>query len=153
MNPPDTAVLETTIRIAPDADEMLRSEGDKRAPRSLGADGLSDLVGMKVLQMEEPSEHRHSVREIEEALSRIKQLCGLVSMCSCCNRITDDLDHWREIRWLSAEQREARCRHTICPDCYETVVKPEVELVYAYLHGLCAKRDSRTGEAGAHAAQ
>ena len=52
---------------------------------------------------------------------------------------------WHDIRRSVPAGPGTGFPHTICPTCYETVVKPEVELVYQYLNGPAEELDYRAG--------
>ena len=67
------------------------------------------------------------LRELEAALSRVKQLQGLVPICSYCKKIRDDGNYWQQVESYMSAHTEARFSHGICPDCMESIVKPEVE--------------------------
>ncbi len=59
--------------------------------------------------------------------AEVKRLEGLLPICSYCRRIRG-----REETWLSLEKYIATCTeasftHTICPTCYETNVRPQLE--------------------------
>jgi phosphoserine phosphatase RsbU/P len=73
------------------------------------------------------------VRQLEEALTRVKQLHGLLPICAYCKRIRDDHNYWQQVEAYVSEHSEAEFSHSICPDCYETVVKPELKALDASL--------------------
>jgi len=66
------------------------------------------------------------VRELQEALARVQQLHGLLPICSYCKKIRDDHNYWQQVETYIASHSDARFSHSICPDCYEHVVKPEL---------------------------
>jgi phosphoserine phosphatase RsbU/P len=65
------------------------------------------------------------VRELEEAMARVKQLQGLLPICAYCKNIRDDGDYWHKVETYLAEHTSARFTHSICPGCWDTVVRPE----------------------------
>lgn len=67
------------------------------------------------------------VGELEAALAKVKALEGLLPICSYCKKIRDDQDYWQEVDIYFQARSEAKFSHGICPECYETVVKPELE--------------------------
>jgi DNA-binding response OmpR family regulator len=81
-------------------------------------------VGMRVVNLQTRLAER--VRELEAALSRVKQLQGLLPICSYCKKIRDDQNYWRQIDTYFADHSDAQFSHGICPTCYETVVQPEL---------------------------
>jgi phosphoserine phosphatase RsbU/P len=66
------------------------------------------------------------VRELEEALARVKQLQGLLPICSYCKCIRDDKHYWHQVEAYVKSRSEARFSHGICPGCWEKVVKPQL---------------------------
>ncbi len=87
------------------------------------------LVGVRVLQLQEALAAR--VAELGEALARVKQLQGLVPICSYCKKIRDDNNYWQQVEAYLGEHAAARFSHGICPDCWEHVVRPQVSQLAA----------------------
>lgn len=56
-------------------------------------------------------------RELQQALAQVKQLRGLLPVCSWCKRIRDDKDYWLSVEQYIAERTDATFTHGICPDC------------------------------------
>lgn len=54
---------------------------------------------------------------LEEALNRVKQLSGLLPICSWCKKIRDERGDWHQMEMYIAEHSEADFSHSICPDC------------------------------------
>jgi sigma-B regulation protein RsbU (phosphoserine phosphatase) len=82
-------------------------------------------VGVRVLGLQKALADR--VRELEEALQSVKQLQGLLPICSYCKRIRDDQNYWQQVEGYISEHSEAQFSHGICPECYEMIVKPMIE--------------------------
>jgi CheY-like chemotaxis protein len=55
--------------------------------------------------------------ELEESMTRIKQLHGLLPMCAWCKKIRDDQNYWQEVESYVASHSEIQFTHGICPDC------------------------------------
>ena len=68
-------------------------------------------------------------KELEGALSQIKRLQGLLPICSYCKRIRDDQDYWQQVECYIAEHSEVKFTHGICPECYDKIVKQELQKV------------------------
>jgi len=43
------------------------------------------------------------------------------------NRVRDDHGEWHSIESFLTERTDAHLSHGICPECYRTIVKPELE--------------------------
>lgn len=67
------------------------------------------------------------VRDLQDALARVKQLQGLLPICSYCKRIRDDRNYWQQLETYVSEHSEAVFSHGFCPECYEKIVKPDIE--------------------------
>ncbi|OGA67503.1 MAG: hypothetical protein A3G81_23340 [Betaproteobacteria bacterium RIFCSPLOWO2_12_FULL_65_14] len=61
------------------------------------------------------------VVELEEALSRVRQLSGLLPICSYCKSIRTDDDYWQAVESYLVERSEATFTHGICPACFDKV--------------------------------
>ena len=51
----------------------------------------------------------------------MKQLRGLLPICSYCKRIRGDDQYWQQVEGYVAQHSEAQFSHGICPACYATV--------------------------------
>lgn len=82
-------------------------------------------VGERILELQGNLAMR--VGELEEALSRVKQLHGLLPICSYCKKIRDDQNYWQQVESYIARHSEAQFSHSICPECYAQFVTPDIE--------------------------
>lgn len=57
--------------------------------------------------------------ELQEALDKVKQLSGLLPICSNCKKIRDDDGYWHDVAAYIHDHSEADFTHSICPSCYE----------------------------------
>jgi|KBSSwiStaDraftv2_1062776.scaffolds.fasta_scaffold37914_3 CheY-like chemotaxis protein len=74
-------------------------------------------VGIRVLALQERLADR--VAELEAALSKVKQLSGLLPICSYCKRIRGDQNYWERVESYLTEHTDAKFSHGICPECYD----------------------------------
>jgi DNA-binding response OmpR family regulator len=81
-------------------------------------------VGLRVLGLQERLADR--VAELEQALSRVKRLHGLLPICSYCKRIRGDDRYWKQVDAYIAEHTDAQFTHGICPPCSEKLLS-EIE--------------------------
>lgn len=61
--------------------------------------------------------YRHLEHLVEEKVSQVKVLGGLLPICSTCKRIRDDAGYWAELETFIAERSEAQFTHGVCPSC------------------------------------
>ena len=74
-------------------------------------------VGIRVLTLQEKLADR--VAELQTALSNVKELSGLLPICSYCKRIRGDDQYWQQVEGYLAEHSTVQFSHGICPTCYE----------------------------------
>jgi hypothetical protein len=61
------------------------------------------------------------VADLQSALSQVKQLSGLLPICSYCKRIRSDHDYWEQVDCYLAQHTDAEFSHGICPHCYKGI--------------------------------
>jgi DNA-binding response OmpR family regulator len=54
-------------------------------------------------------------------LANIRQLSGLLPICSYCKRIRADENYWEQVESYITDHSDARFTHGICPACFEKV--------------------------------
>jgi DNA-binding response OmpR family regulator len=77
-------------------------------------------VGIRVLTLQERLADR--VAELQEALTRVKRLQGLLPICSYCKRIRGDDQYWQQVDSYIVEHSDAQFTHGICPPCSEKLM-------------------------------
>lgn len=60
---------------------------------------------------------RQSEEELRRALSEVKQLSGMLPICSSCKQIRNDQGYWQEVEVYLTEHSEAQFSHGLCPEC------------------------------------
>ena len=87
-------------------------------------------VGKRIMLLQDSLGKR--VRELEEEREHVKMLQGFLPICSYCKKIRDDENLWSQIEeYISDHQANVQFSHSICPDCYESKVKPMEEAFWA----------------------
>jgi PAS domain S-box-containing protein len=74
---------------------------------------LRDITRRK--QIEE--ERQRLVHKLQDAISEVKTLSGLLPICSHCKKIRDDQGHWHSVEVYVKDHSDAQFSHGICPDC------------------------------------
>jgi CheY-like chemotaxis protein len=59
------------------------------------------------------------IEKLKEALKQVKQLSGLLPICSHCKKIRDDQGYWQQVEEYIRRHSEVRFSHGICPECVE----------------------------------
>ena len=57
------------------------------------------------------------ILELRNAIGEIKNLRGILPICSHCKKIRDDKGYWNQIEAYIQKHSEADLSHSICPDC------------------------------------
>lgn len=74
-------------------------------------------VGQRIIESQAALADR--VAELQHALSHIKNLEGILPICSYCHKIRDAQDNWKRLENYIMSHSEARFSHSLCPDCQE----------------------------------
>jgi DNA-binding response OmpR family regulator len=79
-------------------------------------------VGLRVTELQRNLGGR--IAELEAALTRVKQLQGLLPICSYCKKVRDDQNYWQQVDSYISKHSEVEFSHSICPACYDRVIEP-----------------------------
>lgn len=80
------------------------------------------LQNSRNLDMRDAAEDRNRklISELKEALANIKQLSGLLPICTHCKKVRSDEGYWERIELYVQDHSEAEFSHSICRDCAKT---------------------------------
>jgi len=59
--------------------------------------------------------------------TQVRQLEEMLPICSYCKKIRDDKNYWQQIEGYLNERTGSEFSHSVCPDCYQRIVIPELE--------------------------
>jgi hypothetical protein len=57
----------------------------------------------------------------------VRRLEGLLSICAYCKRIRDERQNWVRVEEYIEGRSDATFTHGICPECRDTIVKPQID--------------------------
>lgn len=97
-------------------------------------------VGVRVLELQ--ARLASQVTELQEALSRVRQLQALLPICSYCKRIRSDQNYWEQIDTYIAQHSDTQFSHGICPSCMDRAMK-DLEITEADVRKVNAPKRSR----------
>jgi len=80
--------------------------------------------GVRTVHLERSLAQR--VRELEEALLRVRVLQGLLPICSYCKKIRNDRNYWQRVEEYITAHTDAVFSHGICPECFKQIVEPQL---------------------------
>ena len=82
--------------------------------KSIGFRGIAhDITERKLAE----NERERLIKELKEALAKVKRLSGLLPICSYCKKIRDDKGYWNQIEGYLKDHSGAEFSHSICPEC------------------------------------
>lgn len=58
--------------------------------------------------------------------SELRQLGGLLPICSVCKKVRDDQNYWHQVESYISQHTDAQFTHSYCPDCFQKLLR-EVE--------------------------
>jgi len=72
-------------------------------------------IGSRIIGLQQALAAR--VDELQDALSNVKRLSGLLPICAYCKRIREGTDYWTQVEKYLEKNSEAQFSHGICPEC------------------------------------
>jgi CheY-like chemotaxis protein len=81
-------------------------------------------IGLQMVELQQSLLNR--VTDLQIALAQVKQLSGILPICSYCKKIRDDHDYWQRVEVYITEHSEAQFSHGICSECFAVHVEPEL---------------------------
>jgi phosphoserine phosphatase RsbU/P len=88
--------------------------------------GVDDFL-QKPLVFQEISMRLHVAERILRFATQVRQLEAFLPMCGYCKKIRDDKNYWQQIESYINERTGTDFSHSVCPDCYKSVILPELE--------------------------
>ncbi len=105
---------------------VLIHENEKNVKMMYGA--WIDITERKLFE----EEREKLIQELKEALAEVKNLSGLLPICSSCKKIRDDKGYWGEVESYIMKHTDATFTHGLCPEC-----------IIKYFPQISKKTDSR----------
>ncbi|MDQ0170395.1 hypothetical protein [Paenibacillus tundrae] len=63
------------------------------------------------------TEQKQAEQQLQQALSEVRTLRGLLPICAVCKQIKDEQDTWNSVESYLRKHTHAEFTHDICPDC------------------------------------
>lgn len=76
-------------------------------------------------------ENSQRTKELENALSEIKVLRGIIPICASCKNIRDDQGLWKQWEMYVREHSDAEFSHGLCPACIKKLYPEQYEKTFA----------------------
>ena len=65
------------------------------------------------------AERTQLIAHLNQTLSNVKTLSGLLPICASCKKIRDDHGYWQKLEIFVREHSNADFSHSICPECMD----------------------------------
>jgi DNA-binding response OmpR family regulator len=107
-----------------------------------GEAGVDDFLNKPV--------SRHDLRlrlrvaeRILEFTRKVEELESILPICGYCKKVRDDRNYWQKIEKYLSERTKTELSHSICPDCMQSIVNPQLERLGIPTHPKQAPRVDR----------
>lgn len=95
---------------------------------------LEALVAQRTRELEKTNEgllelnhqHREAIEELNNALTEVKNLQGIIPICMQCKKIRDDAGYWNQLEAYISKHSDVKFSHGYCPEC-ATAAQRELE--------------------------
>jgi CheY-like chemotaxis protein len=87
--------------------------------------GVDDFLS-KPLDLQELWMRLRVAERILRFTTQVRQLEEYLPICSYCKKVRDDHNYWQIEAYIN-ERTGSEFSHSICPDCYQRVVVPELD--------------------------
>lgn len=102
----------------------VRSRGGAKIPVEYVTAPIKSMPGAMVTVFRDITERRKAeevreelIHQLQSALAQVKQLSGLLPICSSCKKIRDDDGNWQQMELYIRSHSEADFSHGVCPEC------------------------------------
>lgn len=110
---------------------LLTSRDATEENQTAAADAGVDDFLTKPLDLPELWTRLRVAERILRYTTQVRQLEEMMPICSYCKKIRDDRNYWQQIEGYISERTGSDFSHSVCPDCYQRVVVPELEKIKA----------------------
>jgi len=108
--------------------ELARFGGDGRGcfyeVRATPLHGVRGQEAGRLVLLRDVTERRRAdeerdqlIAKLQEAVSSIKTLSGLIPICAACKKVRDDQGYWQQVEEYVSAHAEVEFSHGLCPDC------------------------------------
>jgi DNA-binding response OmpR family regulator len=112
------------------------TEDNQRAAADAGVDDFLT----KPLNLTELWMRLRVAERVLRYTTQVRQLEELLPICSYCKKIRDDHNYWQQMEGYINERTGSEFSHSVCPDCYQRVLVPELKAIKAAAHPTVARK-------------
>jgi phosphoserine phosphatase RsbU/P len=110
---------------------LLTSRDATQDNQTAAADAGVDDFLTKPLDLTELWTRLRVAERILRYTTQVRQLEEMLPICSYCKKIRDDHNYWQQLEGYISERTGSDFSHSVCPDCYQRVVVPELQQIRA----------------------
>ena len=110
---------------------LLTSRDATEANQRAAADAGVDDFLTKPLDLPELWTRLRVAERILSYTTQVRQLEELLPICSYCKKIRDDQNYWQQMEGYINERTGSEFSHSVCPDCYTSVIVPQLAEIKA----------------------
>jgi PAS domain S-box-containing protein len=75
-------------------------------------------VGLDITERKKTEAEKEGlIEKLQESLSEVRQLSGLLPICASCKKIRDDKGYWNQLESYIEHHTNAAFSHGMCPEC------------------------------------
>jgi len=116
------ATIAVTV-VSKDITERTRAEEELKKHK----EHLEELVEKRTNELrmtneqlqQEIAERKKLISELQESITKIRVLRGLLPICTSCKKIRNDKGYWQQLEIYIRDHSEADFSHSICPNCFK----------------------------------
>ncbi len=86
---------------------------------------LRTNIEMSLYKSRMEREREQLTRDLQEAVTTIKTLTGLLPICAWCKNVRDDSGYWMRVEQFVEQHSQATFSHSVCPDCANKYFGPD----------------------------
>ena len=105
---------------------MLTALGGKQSYLEAMDAGADDFV-TKPYDFDQIQAKLRMATRILKLQHEVKQLEGLLPICSYCKKIRNEDNTWESVEGYVTKKTDAAFSHGVCPSCYDEFLKPKME--------------------------
>lgn len=107
--------------------QLIKAFNQMAEELSQNTTSIAALEKEVALRKQSEAEKEELINELRQALSEVKELQGLLPICSFCKKIRDDQGYWNHVDSYIVNHSNAELTHSICPECSQREY-PELDL-------------------------